>query len=108
MGFLQKISFMLSSGNSMHQTPRSAILENAVNLIPGQKYTVKKEFSDYDKIIHPAGETWVYMGTSFLPYEDGLTLHLTKNSVPVFYRLEWRKEEQATIIDNFTDFVKVC
>ncbi|MGI4872987.1 MAG: DUF3601 domain-containing protein [Janthinobacterium lividum] len=77
-------------------------------LIPKQRYQVVREFVDYDGIRHPVGETWVFEGTNFLPYEDGLTLHVSLHGLPQVYRLQWRLEEQAAIIEDFTDYVVAC
>jgi hypothetical protein len=77
-------------------------------LIPGQRYRVVREFVDYDHQVHLVGETWVFECTNFVPYEDGLTLHVNLGSLPVVYRLQWRPEEQAAIIENFTNFVVAC
>jgi hypothetical protein len=84
-------------------------MSNPLNLTPGQKYKVVKEFLDYDKNLHHVGETWTFAGTNFLPYEDGLTLHVAIDGFPtqVSYRLQWRQEEQAFIIENFTEFVEL-
>ena len=83
-------------------------MSNPLKLIPGQKYRVVKDFFDYDKILHPVGETWTFAGTNFLPYEDGLTLHVTIDHLPkqISYRFQWRQEEQAFIIENFPEFVE--
>ena len=77
-------------------------------LIPTQCYQVVQEFIDYDGIRHRVGETWVFEGTNFLPYEDGLTLHVSRHGLPQAYRLQWRQEEQAAIIENFTEYVAAC
>jgi len=82
-------------------------MDNSLNLVPGKKYRVVKVFTDYDGIVHEIGETWIYQGTNFLPYDDGLTLHVLQNDQPVVYRLQWRKEEQAGIIENFSSYVKM-
>jgi len=82
-------------------------MENTLNLLQGHHYTVIKPFIDYDKIVHGIGEHWIYLGTHFLPYEDGLTLHVVKNGMEEVYRLQWRKEEQAGIIDNFNDYIEL-
>ncbi|MBJ6144779.1 DUF3601 domain-containing protein [Hymenobacter sp. BT559] len=74
-------------------------------LVAGQKYCVVQQFVDYDQQVHPVGETWVFEGTNFVPYEDGLTLHVLVYGVPQVYRFQWRPEEQAALIENFTDFV---
>lgn len=77
-----------------------------LQLIPGETYSVIKSFIDYDGIVHEVGETWVYQGTNFLPYDDGLTLHVLVNNKEVVYRLQLREEEQAGIINNFRNFVE--
>lgn len=77
-------------------------------LIPGQRYCVVQEFSDYDGQAHPVGESWVFEATNFLPYEDGLALHVSLGGLPVAYRLQQRPEAQAALIENFTNFVAVC
>jgi hypothetical protein len=77
-------------------------------LIAGQRYCVRQEFTDYDRQVHPVGETWVFIGTHFLPYEDGLTLHVQANGLPMVYRLQWRPEEQAHLLDNFAQYVVAC
>ena len=74
-------------------------------LVAGQKYCVVQQFVDYDQQVHPVGETWVFEGTNFMPYEDGLTLHVLVHGVPQVYRLQWRPEEQAALIENFINFV---
>lgn len=83
-------------------------MSNPLHLISGQQYVVVKSFTDYDRIVHPPGETWMFARTNFLPYEDGLTLHVIpeNSNTEIVYRLQWRNEEQAEIIDNFKDFVK--
>lgn len=82
-------------------------MDNSLNLKPGHSYTVVKSFTDYDRLIHQPGETWIYQGTNFLPYEDGLTLHVSLEGRPIVYRLQWREEEQAAIIEHFSDYVKL-
>ncbi len=84
------------------------LMNNILKLKPGQKYSVIKPFTDYDGAVHNAGETWVYQGTNFLPYDDGLTLHVLVDNRAVVYRLQWRREEQAAIIEHFTAFVAPC
>ena len=77
-------------------------------LTPGQRYRVVREFVDYDHRVHPVGESWGFERTNFLPYDDGLTLHVLLGGLPVAYRLQWRPEEQAALIENFTTFVAAC
>ncbi|RZK36340.1 MAG: DUF3601 domain-containing protein [Hymenobacter sp.] len=77
-------------------------------LTPGQRYCVVREFIDYDGQMHSVGETWVFEHTNFVPYEDGLTLHVSAGGLPLVYRLQWRPEQQAALIENFTTFVAAC
>ena len=83
-------------------------MNNILKIRQGQQYKVKKSFTDYDGLLHEMGEVWTYLGTNFLPYEDGLTLHVQKNNQEVVYRLQWRMEEQAEIIENFQEYVELC
>jgi hypothetical protein len=77
-------------------------------LTPGQRYRVVQAFVDYDQQAHPVGETWVFERTNFVPYEDGLTLHVRLGGLPVVYRLQWRPAAQAALIESFTNFVVAC
>jgi hypothetical protein len=83
-------------------------MSNPLKLIPGQRYRVVTAFSDYDGNIHPSGETWTFLRTNFLPYEDGLTVHLWLYDDPreeVIFRLQWRPESQAAVIEHFNEYV---
>lgn len=77
-------------------------------LRPGQHYRVVRAFTDYAHRTHPAGETWELVEINFLPYEDGLTLHVRQGGQLRIYRLQWRPEEQAAILENFTEYVIPC
>jgi len=107
LNFFQKIRNAFTRNRSPKTVPQHRF-SNTLNLEQEQPYRVIKEFKDYDKEVHPAGETWIYIGTAFLPYEDGLSLFVKKDDVQIMYRLQWRKEEQADIIDNFKDYVERC
>jgi uncharacterized protein DUF3601 len=82
-------------------------MSNPLNLTPGQRYVVVKPFTDYDHHVHPVGETFTFSRTNFLPYEDGLTLHvfLDDPEKELICRFQWRPEQQADLIENFTDHV---
>jgi hypothetical protein len=85
-------------------------MSNPIKLIPGRKYSVIKPFKDYDGHVHQPGQTWTFVETNFLPYEDGLTVHLTLDGNPklLLFRLQWRPEQQADIIENFLQYVEAC
>jgi hypothetical protein len=78
----------------------------ASNLVPGQIYIVIKVFTDYDGIIHSIGEQWRFVEKNFLPYDDGLTLHVERNGRAETLRLQWRDEAQGQIIDDFSEYVE--
>jgi hypothetical protein len=83
-------------------------MTNQLNLLSGQKYKVIKPFTDYDRDIHPIGETWTFVETNFLPYEDGLTVHIRFGNDPkvTLFRLQLREEEQADLIHSFGEYVE--
>jgi len=107
MNLLKKIVNLFTRNQRLPPKPEPAF-GNILQLEQEKKYKVVKAFTDYDRQLHPPGETWIYKGTTFLPYEDGLSLFVIENDALVMYRLQWRKEEQADIIDNFKDFVERC
>ncbi len=74
-------------------------------LQPGGTYEVVVPFTDYDHILHPVGERWEFETTNFLPYDDGLTLHVRRHGMALVYRLQLRPEEQQEIADKFGRYV---
>ena len=75
---------------------------------PGRRYEVVRAFDDYDKVRHEVGETWTFLGHNFLPYDDGLSLFVSLDGEQEWHiRMQWREEEQAEIIGNFGDYVRV-
>jgi hypothetical protein len=81
---------------------------NICSLKPGQTYQVIKQFTDYDGIVHIPGETWIFEKTNFVPYDDGLTLHVIKDDHKVVYRLQWMQEQQQHIIEHPDEFIASC
>jgi hypothetical protein len=82
-------------------------MSNPLKLTPGQRYRITKPFTDYDHHVHQPGERWTFLHTNFLPYDDGLTVHFRLDNDPreQLFRLQWRPEEQAVIIEHFSDYV---
>jgi hypothetical protein len=72
-----------------------------MHLVPGRTYRVLRPFTDFDGVIHPEGETWLFKGYDFLPYDDGLTLWIEPGSL----RLQWRPEAQGEIINALAEYV---
>ena len=79
---------------------------DASRLTPGQMYKVCKPFEDYDGIIHLAGEQWRFVEKNFLPYDDGLSLHVEQDGQKKLIRLQWREEAQAGLIETFSDYLE--
>jgi hypothetical protein len=70
-------------------------------LLPGRRYRVVKEFRDFDREIHPVGEEWTFLGTAFLPYDDGRSLFVSFDGVREWHiRMQDRAEEQRGILDD--------
>lgn len=81
--------------------------EDFKHLIVGQRYTVIREFSDYDRDVHRVGETWRYLGHNFVPYHDGLSLFVSTDDRQEWQiRLQWVEEEQAAIIGALEIYIR--
>lgn len=76
-------------------------------LISGKRYRVIKEFADYDRHLHPVGEEWLFLGYSFLPYDDGLSWFVSFDGKQEWHiPMQWRDEEQGKTIDALAQFVQ--
>jgi hypothetical protein len=75
-------------------------------LRPGVRYRVIQAFTDFDRQVHPVGEEWSYLGTAFLPYDDGRSLFVSLDGVGEWHiRMQDRPEEQGPILDNLNAYV---
>jgi hypothetical protein len=75
-------------------------------LVPGRRYRVTKNFTDYDGDQHLPGESWIYLGHNFLPYDNGLSLFVSLDANQEWHiRMQWRAGEQGIIIDHFQDYL---
>lgn len=78
------------------------------SLTRGRRYRVVKAFRDYDGDEYAPGETWIYLGHNFLPYEDGLSLFVSLDGDQEWHiRMRWAREDQAAIIDAIGEYVVV-
>jgi hypothetical protein len=76
-------------------------------LIRGRRYRVIVSFHDYDGDLHNAGEEWEFVGHSFLPCDDGLSLFVVTESDREWQiRLQWRPEAQGKILDHLEEYVE--
>lgn len=75
-------------------------------LQPGRSYEVCESFFDYDGVEHPVGESWRFLGSSFLPYDDGLSLFVSLDGRNEWHiRLQDRPTEQASVVRRLGDHV---
>jgi hypothetical protein len=76
------------------------------HLQPGMRCRVVRDFVDFDGDLHPVGETWTLLGSSFLPYEDGLGLFVSLDGSGEWnLPLQWRPDAQGAILDAFAEYV---
>jgi len=76
------------------------------HLVPGERYRVIKAFQDFDRQEHPLGETWTYIGTAFLPYDDGRSIFVSLDGEREWHiRMQDREEEQRGVLDDLTSYV---
>ena len=76
------------------------------HMTPGKRYRVVKPFKDFDGQVHPVGEEWTYVGTAFLPYDDGRSIFVSLDGEKEWHiRMQDRAEEQGPILDNLKDYV---
>jgi len=72
----------------------------------GQRYCVVAQFADSDGHNHPIGEEWIFLGYSFLPYDDGMSFFVSLDGQHEWrIRLQWRTDEQGEILDNLPQYV---
>ena len=76
------------------------------HLWPNRAYVVVQSFRDFDGTGHPPGESWIFIGSSFLPYDDGLSLFVVIDGQRRQIRMQWRDDAQGPIIDKLQDFVE--
>ena len=78
-------------------------------LVRGNAYRVARPFEDYDGDTHPLGETWTFLGYSFLPYDDGLSLFVSTGEGQEWQiRLQHRPDAQSHIIEALNDYISLA
>ncbi len=76
-------------------------------LTVGLRYRVQKEFEDFDRDRHLIGEEWVFLGHSFLPYEDGMSFFVSLDGAQEWHiRLQWRPEQQGAVLDALDEYLQ--
>ena len=73
----------------------------------GRRYEVVRAFTDFDGGEHPVGESWTFLGASFLPYDDGQSLFVSLDGEREWHiRMQWREEEQGAVLDHWDGYVR--
>jgi Domain of unknown function (DUF3601) len=78
------------------------------HLVTERDYVVVRAFVDFDGGQHAAGERWTFIGSSFLPYDDGLSLFVKIGDETRHIRMQWREEEQGPVIDALQEYVQAA
>lgn len=72
----------------------------------GRRYRVSRGFTDFDGDAHPPGEEWTFLGASFLPHDDGLSLFVSLDGVREWQiRMQWRPDAQGEVLDALSEYV---
>lgn len=75
-------------------------------LMAGRRYRVLKSFADYDGDAHSVGEEWVFLGYSFFPHEDGLSLFISLDGENEWMiRMQSRADQQGEVVNRLETYV---
>lgn len=97
---------MIGDGAPKGTYTRHGVGHGFHHMEPGKRYRVIQPFRDFDGQDHPIGETWTYLGTAFLPYDDGRSLFVSVDGDREWHiRMQDRPEEQGPILDSFQTYV---
>ena len=97
---------MIGAGSPQGTYTSHGVGHAFAHLEPGKRYRVVKAFTDFDKDEHPISETWTFLGTAFLPYDDGRSLFVSIDGTREWHiRMQDREEEQRGILDDLKSYV---
>ncbi|MDP5208856.1 DUF3601 domain-containing protein [Microbulbifer sp. 2205BS26-8] len=75
------------------------------HLKAGLSYRIAKSFRDYDHNVYDEGKVLKFCGSSFLPYDAGLSLFCLLNNQETQIRLQVLPEEQEEIAHNLDQYL---
>lgn len=75
-------------------------------LVLGKHYVVIQEFVDFDNDRHPLGERWRFVGSSYLPYDNGLSLFVQTAEGEWHIRLQLDSDQQGGVWGAFDEYVQ--
>ena len=89
-----------------HWTAGGSLEARHAFLEAGKRYRVIREFTDFDGDVHRVGEEWTFLGSSFVPYEDGLSLFVSFDGASEWQiRMQWRPEAQGRVLDALSSYL---
>ena len=75
------------------------------HLQPHLRYEVIREFKDFDDDVHPVGETWVWLGHNFLPYDGGYSFFVSVDGEHEWH-IRMQESDQSEILDNLAAYIR--
>ncbi|MBI1424237.1 MAG: DUF3601 domain-containing protein [Gammaproteobacteria bacterium] len=89
-------------------TPKGIMREKYQDyLVPGKKYRVVKPFLDATKSVHPAGETWTFLG--YLPNGFGEATYISiakEDKTESGFGIDWNYGENNLGLENIKNFIQ--
>jgi hypothetical protein len=96
---------MIGQGSPKGTYSSRGVVGPYAHLVPGNRYRVVKAFKDFDRQEHAVGESWTYIGTAFLPYDDGRSIFVSLDGEHEWHiRMQDREEEQRGILDDLKSY----
>ena len=90
-----------------HWTAAGSLQPRHDVLTAGERYRVRRAFTDFDGDTHRPGEEWTFLGSSFLPYDDGLSLFVSFDGEQEWQiRMQWRPEAQGKVLDALSEYIE--
>lgn len=79
--------------------------EKCRHLQRGHRYRVARAFTDYDGVPFEFDDTWWFVGVAYAPYDDGITLYITRDGVTeACIRLEDRPGGQDYVVAALAEY----
>lgn len=75
------------------------------HLKAGRKYMIVKSFRDYDNYTYEEGNVIEFIGSNFVPYDDGLSLFCVYKDREKLIRLQVRPEAQLETARNLQQYL---
>jgi hypothetical protein len=77
-------------------------------LLPGARYVVSAEFQDADGLLHPTGESWVYLGCQYRKLFGGYIIYIEgEHGKEISFRMAHRRvcSDPPTVLDELQNYL---